>query len=114
MKKQSPIIYIAGPYRNPTISGVNRNIHTARIAAEHLAAHDIFFLCPHLNSGLMDGINTDEYFLAMGLELLSRCDYMLLIGDWRNSDGSCMEKELARKLEIPVFESVSKLIKFLS
>ncbi len=108
---KTPIIYIAGSYRSKSINQIYENIQLARKAAIELAKNDIFFLCPHLNSGFMDGANSDEYFLSLGLELLTRCDYLLLIGDWRKSDGSCMEREMALNLGIPVFEDIKKLAK---
>ncbi|NIO84882.1 MAG: DUF4406 domain-containing protein [Candidatus Aminicenantes bacterium] len=115
--RKSKVVYIAGPYRaysedgKPIINQIYRNIDRARWAAEELAAAGIFFLCPHLNSGLMDGAADDEFFLEMGLELLARCDAILLIGNWRGSDGSCMEREMAATMEIPIFEDIRKLKK---
>ncbi len=51
----------------------------------------------------MDGACPDEVFLEGGLELVRRSDAVVLVGDWRESEGTLAEVELALKLDMPVY-----------
>jgi len=43
---------------------------------------------------------------------LKRCDAMILTPKWQQSTGTLAEIELAKELNIPVFESLDKLIEY--
>ena len=97
------VVYIAGPYRAPTLAGVFANIQRARLVAQELAKHGIFFFCPHLNSAFMDGLNDDNYFLDFGLEMLRRCDAVLVLEGSEYSTGTKGEIAQAHQEGPPVF-----------
>lgn len=91
------LIYIAGPYRADTTEGVRRNIARARKVAEHLwKAHPgNAVLCPHSNSGMMDGVVPDEQFLQGAIEMLKGCDAIATVTGWEKSEGSVEEVYVA-------------------
>lgn len=98
------VVYIAGPYRAPTISGVLANIGRAREAALAVWKAGAVALCPHLNTALFDGEADDSVWLEGDLVLMRRCDAVLAIDGWRRSTGASLEVECADKYGIRVHE----------
>lgn len=100
------LIYIAGPYRGKTSWQVDENIQNARrwgvavarAGAEHGGAYPVI---PHSNTAHFDGEASDKLWLDGTLELMRRCDGVLLTGAWRNSVGASAEFEAALKWRIP-------------
>lgn len=101
------IAYIAGPYRADTIAGVRRNIETAREMAEHVWRIEGWgAICPHLNTALMDGLVPDRKFLEVDLEILRRCDAVILAGVWWHSVGVLQECREANRLKLPIYDGL--------
>lgn len=97
------VVYIAGKYRGPTPWDVEQNIRAAEEVAARVWAMGLVALCPHANSRHMEGVASDEHFLAGTLELLRRCDAVVLVPGWDKSTGTRAEVTEARALGIPVF-----------
>ncbi len=103
MKPLEPrVLYISGPYRAKTLSGVYDNILTARRWAKYYWEKGYVVLCPHMNSAFMDGENTDAQFLEGDLRLLERTDAIVMIPGWKNSVGAKAELEHAKNLGMKV------------
>lgn len=102
-----PVIYIAGPYRAETPWRVLANIRTAQEAALRIWKLGGVAICPHSNTGLFDGECTEDVWLTGDMELLRRCDAVLMIGEWQKSQGACAERQLAEDLGLPVFYDTS-------
>lgn len=96
------LVYVAGPYRSPTPWGVERNIRAAMDAAAQVWAAGLAAVCPHANSAHMEGVTSDANFLAGTLEMLRRCDAVLVIEGWQNSEGARGEVKEACRLGLPV------------
>lgn len=92
------LIYIAGPYRGPNTWAIEQNIRRAEDAAALVWKAGLAALCPHANSRHMDGVTTDENFLAGTMEMLRRCDAVLVLEGWKKSTGACAEVEEAVRL----------------
>jgi len=103
------VIYIAGPYRAATQWGVEQNIRTAEAAMLQVAAMGLVPLCPHTMTRYMDGTLTDDYWLMATMEMLRRCDGMLLCGDWEHSSGTLGECREARERGIPIYDNLAEL-----
>ena len=98
------LIYIAGPYRSKHGRiGVALNILRARRIARELWRLGLAAICPHLNTALMDGTVPDEAFLAGDIEMLERCDGIVMAPGWERSAGSLDELTFARDHAIAVF-----------
>ncbi len=96
------LVYIAGAYRGDSMNAVWNNIAHARSWAEVVAQKGEFPVCPHMNTAFMDGIQSDEFWLEGTLELLKKCDSILMIPGWQESSGAKMELAVAteRGMEI--------------
>lgn len=99
------ILYTAGPYRAPSMWGIHNNIESAKIVARQLwlAGHAV--ICPHANSAFMDGPagETDATFLNGDLEILGRCDGIVMLPGWEASHGAVAELRHAQACDLHVF-----------
>ena len=93
------LIYIAGKYRGKTINEIHDNIEAARKVAVKWWSYGFAVICPHLNSAMMDGAADDQIFIDGGIEILSRCDTIVMMKGWEESLGACDELELAHELD---------------
>lgn len=100
------VVYIAGPYRGPNAWAIEQNIRRAEDAAVLVWKAGMAALCPHANARhMLEGNVTDEHALAGTLEMMQRCDAVLLVDDWKRSDGSRKEVREAMRLGLPVLRS---------
>lgn len=96
--------YVAGPYRAHTTRGVVENIRAAEAVAIELWRMGFAVLTPHLNSALLDGAAPDEVWLKGGLELMRRCDLVVMVQGWYDSSGAKAERGEALRLGIRVYQ----------
>lgn len=101
------LIYVAGRYRAPTFEGIAQNISAARKVGVAMAKMGWYPVIPHCNTAHME-LNTpghgDDFWLAGTLELMTRCDAVVLVPGWESSEGTKGEVAKARELRLPVFE----------
>lgn len=97
------IAYVAGKYRAKTIRGIVENINKAEAVALELWKLGFMVVCPHKNSGLLDGEIPDEAFLNGDIELMLRCDLIVMIPEWEQSTGAVNEKNIAEKDKMEVY-----------
>lgn len=98
------VVYIAGKYRAPTPWGVEQNIQAAEAVAAKVIQAGHMPLTPHKNTAHMEGLADDAFFLAGTMELLRRCDAVLLVSGWERSVGARAEVVEANRLGLPVFD----------
>lgn len=103
------VIYVAGPYRAETPFKILQNIRRAEQIALQVWQAGHVALTPHMNTRLFDGECPDETWLTGGLELLRRCDAIILVPGWETSDGTFLEIEEAKKLNIPIYMTIEDL-----
>ena len=96
-----PLVFVSGPYRANTERGIVNNIREAEYAAIEVWKAGGAAICPHLNTAHFGGILADSVWLEGDLEILRRCDGMLLIGGWAHSAGAMGEYEYAKREGIP-------------
>lgn len=70
-------------------------------------------ICPHLNSAQFQGAAPDDVWLAGDIEILRRCDAVILTDDWKRSSGARAEVAEAFRLFIPVFTQLADLEEWL-
>lgn len=81
----------------------------AEEAALEVAKQGYMPLCPHTNTRFFDGLLTPEFWLEGTQELLKRCDAVLVLEGWEQSEGTKEEIELAKELRMPIFYSTQSL-----
>jgi len=102
-------IYVSGPYTADTPTQIEENIDAAREAALELLRMGHTPFCPHTHTAFWDVYGPDlpdERFLRLGLDWLERCDAILLLPGWENSEGSKVEMGRAEELELQVFDDI--------
>lgn len=106
-----PIAYVAGPYRGDTSWAIECNIHAAKRVGVALAKLGIMPVIPHANTSHFDGVMSDKFWLVGTLELMRRCDLVVLVDGWERSSGAREEVKEARRLGIPVYDSIDDVIR---
>ena len=99
------LIYIAGPYRAETTWKRDQNIQRARTWGLVVAKSGAYPVIPHSNTAHFDDEAPDTLWLSGTLELLRRCDGILLTPGWTHSSGSKAEYEEALKLGLPFLDA---------
>ena len=95
------VIYIAGKYRGD----IDANIAIARKVAIELweMGHAVF--CPHLNTQHfeVDCCVPEDAYIQGDLEILKRCDGVVMLPGWRESKGATQEYYAALRAGLPVW-----------
>jgi hypothetical protein len=89
------VIFVSGPYRADTKAGIAQNIKAAREAAKELWRQGWAVFCPHMNTAHFWNVVPDADYLAGDLEILSRCDAIYMLRNWRDSSGAIAEHDAA-------------------
>lgn len=105
MPDRLPCIYIAGAYRAPTPWQITENIHAARLLSLAVWKLGAVALCPHANTALFDGEADDAIWLEGDLELLRRCDAILMVPNWKQSQGASAEWRFAKAQRLATFSA---------
>lgn len=103
------LIYVAGPFRGANSWEMECNIRRAEALALKVWNSGMAALCPHTNTRFFQGAAPDEVWLAGDIEMLRRCDAVVLTTDWGRSSGARAEVKFALENKIPVFESWEEL-----
>lgn len=103
------LIYIAGPFRGANAWAIEQNIRRAEETAFMVWSAGFVAICPHTNTRFFEGALPDHMWLEGDLEILSRCDAMVLAPNWEHSRGTAAEIAFAQERGIRVFETVTEL-----
>lgn len=100
------VLYIAGAYKAPTFTETDRHIARARgvAAAVWRAGHAA--ICPHMNTAHFDRFVPDipdEAYLAGYLDVLDRCDGVVVVPGSEDSGGTRDEIDRAHTQGKPVW-----------
>lgn len=106
------VVYIAGPFRAESAWGVEQNIRRAEeLALEVWRTGKAAAICPHTNTRFFQGATPDDdVWLKGDIEILHRCDAVLLTPDWERSSGARAERKVAQEAGIPVFHNLAGLL----
>ena len=106
-------IYIAGAYTAPDAWGVEQNVRRAESLAYEVAKLGAMPVCPHTNLRYMC-YEIATFMYPATLELMRRCDAVLMVEGWEQSTGACGEYEEAGLLKMPRFWTLNGLRGWLS
>jgi nucleoside 2-deoxyribosyltransferase len=100
------LIYIAGPFRAANAWEIEQNIRRAEGVALEVWRAGFAALCPHTNTRFFQGAAPDESWLQGDIEMLRRCDGVMLCENWWLSSGTKAEVGVAVERLIPVYDEV--------
>ncbi len=101
-----PTIYVSGPYTAKTPEMRDYYVDVARECAQLLAKNGYAPFCPHTQSHNWEN-DTDlahEDFLRIDFEWIKRCDGIVMLPFWEQSNGATAEHALAEELNIPIYQ----------
>ena len=107
------VVYVAGPFRGPNAWEIEQNIRRAEelgLAVWRMGAAAVI---PHCNTRFFQGAAPDEVWLKGDIEILKRCDAVILTEDWQRSSGARGEREFALRQGIPTFYTLADLKEWL-
>ena len=109
--KKMPLVYVAGPYRSKTEHGVRKNIQAASDVALTLWQDGFAAICPHKNTEGWGGAGgmPDSVWLDGDLVMLSRCDAIVMLDSYTESQGAVVEHRYAIDAGIPVFYQIKRM-----
>lgn len=107
------VIYVAGPFRGASSWAIECNIRQAETLALEVWRLGAAALCPHTNTRFFQGAAPDEVWLEGDLELLHRCDAIILTPDWIKSSGARAEVKFAEDNGIPIMHTLAQLTDWL-
>lgn len=97
------LVYVAGAYSGDVVA----NIAKAEQASIELIRHGWHVITPHKNTSgyerYEDGTITKNTWLEMDMNILSRCDLMYVLDNWRISTGTQNEMRFAKEHGISIF-----------
>lgn len=103
------LVFVSGPYRADTEYGAHSHIQAAEKVALEVWKLGAACCCPHKNTAYFAGALPDQTWLEGDLEILARCDAVMLMDKWMESEGARAEQRRAGELCIPVFTELHLL-----
>jgi len=97
------LVYVAGPFRGPHAFAIAENIRAAERLALALWRAGAAVICPHANTANFQGACPDDVWLEGDLEMMRRCDAVVLTPEWYRSEGARAERAEAEACGLPVF-----------
>ena len=105
------LVYVSGPYTAPTPEQVAANVERARAAACQLMRLGYAVICPHTMTAGWEGEGiTYDQFVAADLEIVRRCDAILLLPGWSGSKGALAEYRMAVRAGVAEVSSIEELV----
>lgn len=102
-------VYICGCYTAPCSWQRQRNIFAARLTASDVVRLGAYPVTPHANLADFESLQSQEWFYEATLADMRTCDAVLTVPGWEASVGARGEVAEARRLGIPVFETIDEL-----
>jgi len=107
------LIYVAAPYRAKTREAVAQNVAAARHVGRIVMQLGMMPVMPTVNTAMLDfdfpGETDDQFWIDGTMELMRRCDAVVMVDGWMFSEGATAEAAEARKLGIPVYMNTVQL-----
>ena len=102
---KTSVVYIAGKFTGKNGWEVAENVRAAERVGFAVAKMGLMPLIPHANTCHFFGTLSEEFWYGGTLELLRRCDAVVLVPGWRDSAGARVERDEAVLRGLPVFEA---------
>ena len=96
------LIYIAGPFAAKTRWKQEQQIREAEEVALMVAEYGHVPVCPHTMYRFFDGTCSVSFWYRATMELLERCDAIVMIDGWKDSTGAVDEQGWAEENKMPI------------
>ena len=103
------LVYIAGRYSADDRLSIERNIMCAKEVSLAVMRLGHVPVVPHIMFDHLLGCESYDVILDSCMEVLSVCDYILMLPGWKDSPGAKQELEYALGAGIEVYYSVYDL-----
>jgi hypothetical protein len=105
------LIYVAGKFTAPTREGVQQNIRHAETVGLEVCKLGLFPVVPHCNTSHAnyESLQPYTFWIEGTLELLRRCDAIVMVPGWEESRGAKGELLEAQRIGLPVFLTLEAL-----
>ena len=104
------VIYVAGPLVAADHWEIRHNINEAAALGLEVARLGHCPVIPHTNTGAVFlGTLTPEFWYEATLELLRRCDAIILTPYWPKAKGAIAERDEACRRKMPIFYNLDEL-----
>jgi hypothetical protein len=99
------LIYVASKYRGPDAWIVEQNIRAAEALAYEVALRGAYPVAPHAcTRGYFESAQASpDFWLSATLELMRRCDAVVMLHGWTASYGATVERREALAMGKPVW-----------
>ena len=102
------LIYVSGPYSGEDSKAIKENIKQAANMAGALWSMGHAVICPHTNTGepylSKKNCSADcDMYIEGDLNMISRCDALVMTKKWETSKGAKIEWDYANSLGIPIY-----------
>ena len=108
------VVYVAGPFRGDSYWDQENNVRRAEELSLEVWRSGCAALCPHANTRFFQGAAPDHVWLEGDLELLRRCDAIIMVSGWGNSIGASIEHDEAVSIGLPIFYNIDELHSYLN
>lgn len=103
------VVYVAGALRG-NIFKKFFNFRKVHKLCKKLWLNNIAAYSPHKNSGWLDSKETDKFVILANIEMMLRCDILLVADNWEKSVGTLNEMAVAQLDRMPIYVDINKLI----
>ena len=103
------LVFVSGPFRGANQWEQMCNVREAETLALEVWRMGAACICPHTNTAHFQGAAPDDVWLTGDLEILRRCDAVMVTPRWRQSVGACMEVVRAEEYGMPIFSNLADL-----
>ena len=115
IEQTKKLVYVAGPYSAPTRFETESNVHRAEALGVQVARAGAYPVIPHSNTRpYFEDLQGHDFWLAGTMQLMRRCDAVILLENWHQSSGAKAEVDEASAIGLPVFTNIDALKSWLS
>lgn len=108
------LVYVAGPYTATPERTVAQHIDDARLLGCMVASMGALPVIPHMNTAHMDNLQPWGWWIDATLELMYRCNAVVMLPGWERSRGAKGEHDKAKEIGIPVFYDMPTLAEWVA
>ena len=103
------IVFIVGPYRADSAWKIEQNVRRAESVALEVWKAGHVAVCAHAMTRYYQDELPDEVWLSGIRKLMARCDAVIAIPGWLQSEGSVLEVAVAREHGLMIYYVAGQL-----